>query len=196
MYVFAAGLHHDGTLHISVFWHIVTLGSLEIRKDRFREKSLFGKETMMKYQMKIGTFFILCVLLLNLAGCAVASTFEGNSVKNADSYALDIKAMNGTDTHTLKLKAGDTLKIQFAVEKGSLDMKITVPDGTALYQGDGTVKEFTVEAPMDGIYPIVVVGQKATGSIHIDVERVPEAVEPVGTQEPESEIFFGRIDGI
>ena len=65
-------------------------------------------------------------------------------------------------------------------------MKITAPDGTALYQGDGTVKEFTVEAPMDGTYPIVVVGQKAKGSIHIDVERVPEAVEPEETQEPES----------
>ena len=65
-------------------------------------------------------------------------------------------------------------------------MKITAPDGTALYQGDGTVKEFTVEAPMDGTYPIVVVGQKAKGSIHIDVERVPEAVEPEETQDPES----------
>ena len=39
---------------------------------------------------------------------------------------------------------------------------------------------------MDGAYPIVVVGQKAKGSIHIDVERVPEAVEPEETQEPES----------
>lgn len=39
---------------------------------------------------------------------------------------------------------------------------------------------------MDGAYPIVVVGQKAKGSIHIDVESVPEAVEPEETQEPES----------
>ena len=66
-------------------------------------------------------------------------------------------------------------------------MKITSPDGTSLYQGDGTVTEFTVEAPVDGPYAIVVVGQKAKGSIHIDVERVPEAVEPEGTQESEPE---------
>ena len=39
---------------------------------------------------------------------------------------------------------------------------------------------------MDGVYPIVVVGQKAKGSIHIDAERVPEAVEPAGTQNSES----------
>ena len=39
-------------------------------------------------------------------------------------------------------------------------------------QTDGTVTEFTVTAPLDGAYAIVVVGQKAKGNIHIDVERV------------------------
>ena len=140
--------------------------------------------------MKQQKFFVIvmtvCALLLSLAGCASSSAFDGSSAKNADSYHLDVKIMNGTDTHTLELKQGDTLKILFETVKGSLEMKITSPDGTSLYQGDGTVTEFTVEAPVDGPYEIVVVGQKAKGSIHIDVERVPEAVEPEETQEPES----------
>ena len=139
----------------------------------------------MKQQKFFGIIIVFCVLL-TLAGCASTSTFDGSRVKNADSYQLDIKTMNCTDTHTLELEQGDTLKIEFETENGNLSMKITAPDGTELYQGDGTVKEFTVEAPMDGAYPIVVVGQKAKGSIHIDVERVPEAVEPEETQEPES----------
>ena len=46
--------------------------------------------------------------------------------------------MNCTDTHTLELEQGDTLKIEFETENGNLSMKITAPDGTALYQGDGT----------------------------------------------------------
>ena len=141
--------------------------------------------------MKQQKFFVIvitvCALLLSLAGCASNSAFDGSSAKNADSYHLDVKTMNGTDTHTLELKQGDTLKIRFETMKGSLDMKITEPDGTALYQGDGTVEKFTVEAPMDGTYSIVVVGQKAKGSIYIAVERVSEAVEPEGTQEPEPE---------
>ena len=141
--------------------------------------------------MKQQKFFVIvitvCALLLTLVGCASSSAFDGSSAKNADSYHLDVKTMNGTDTHTLELKQGDTLKILFETVKGSLEMKITSPDGTSLYQGDGTVTEFTVEAPVDGPYAIVVVGQKAKGSIHIDVERVPEAVEPEGTQEPEPE---------
>lgn len=140
----------------------------------------------MKKQKFFGIILAFCVLL-TLAGCATTSTFDGSRVKNADSYQLDIKTMNSTDTHTLELKQGDILKIQFETENGNLSMKITAPDGTELYQGDGTVKEFIVEAPMDGAYPIVVVGQKAKGSIHIDLERVPEAVESEGTQELELE---------
>ena len=145
----------------------------------------------MKRQKFFGIILAICTLVLVLAGCAsnYNQTFDGSSTKNADSYELDVKTMNGTDTHTLELKQGDTLKIQFEVAKGALEMKITAPDGTVFYQGDGTATEFTVEAPMDGVYPIVVVGQKAKGSIHVDVERTPEAVELDGTQEPEAEVL-------
>lgn len=138
--------------------------------------------------MKQQKFFVIvitvCALLLSLAGCASSSAFDGSNAKNADSYHLDVKTMNGTDTHTLELKQGDTLKILFETVNGSLEMKITSPDGTALYQGDGTVKEFTVEAPVDGPYAIVVAGQKAKGSIHIDVEKVPASTEPAAPPEP------------
>ena len=147
-------------------------------------KSEFGKETIMKQQKFFVIVITVCALLLTLVGCASSSAFDGSSAKNADSYHLDVKTMNGTDTHTLELKQGDMLKILFETVKGSLEMKITSPDGTALYQGDGTVTEFTVEAPVDGAYAIVVVGQKAKGSIHIDVEKVPASTEPAAPPEP------------
>ena len=135
--------------------------------------------------MKQQKFFVIvitvCALLLSLAGCASSSAFDGSSAKNADSYHLDVKIMNGTDTHTLELKQGDTLKILFETVKGSLEMKITSPDGTSLYQGDGTVTEFTVEAPVDGPYAIVVAGQNAKGRIHVDVDKVPASTEPTDT---------------
>ena len=138
--------------------------------------------------MKQQKFFVIvmtvCALLLSLAGCASSSAFDGSSAKNADSYHLDVKIMNGTDTHTLELKQGDTLKILFETVKGALEMKITSPDGTSLYQGDGTVTEFTVEAPVDGPYAIVVAGQNAKGRIHVDVDKVPASTEPAATPEP------------
>ena len=138
--------------------------------------------------MKQQKFFVIvmtvCALLLSLAGCASSSAFDGSSAKNADSYHLDVKTMNGTDTHTLELKQGDTLKILFETVKGSLEMKITSPDGTSLYQGDGTVTEFTVEAPVDGPYAIVIAGQNAKGRIHVDVDKVPASTEPTDTSVP------------
>ena len=91
----------------------------------------------MKHYKFISIALVLCIFVL-LAGCASASGFDGSSVKNEDSYQLDIKHMNGTDTYTLELEQGDTLKIEFEAENGNLSMNITAPDGTALYQGDGT----------------------------------------------------------
>ena len=74
----------------------------------------------MKQQKFFGIILTICTLVLVLAGCAsdYNQTFDGSSVKNSDSYELDVKTMNGTDTHTLELKQGDTLKIQFEVAKG------------------------------------------------------------------------------
>ena len=63
-------------------------------------------------------------------------------------------------------------------------MHLISPDGTSLYQGDGTVTEFTVEAPVDGPYAIVVAGQNAKGRIHVDVDKVPASTEPAATPEP------------
>ena len=71
----------------------------------------------MKQQKFFGIILVICVLVL-LTGCASETTFDGSRVKNADSYQLDIKTMNCTDTHTIELKQGDTLKIQFEVAKG------------------------------------------------------------------------------
>ena len=130
----------------------------------------------MKYQNVFCIALTACILLLSLTGCT--PSFDGSSAKDAYSYKLDVKVMNCTDSHSFELNQGDTLEILFEAEKGSLNMKITAPDGTVLYQGDGTVKQFTVEAPMHGVYPIVVTGKNAKGSIHIEVERATETVEP------------------
>lgn len=141
----------------------------------------------MKHQKMIGTVLTVCVLLLSLAGCASTSTFDGSSAKNADSYKLDVKTMNCTDAHTLELNQGDTLQIQFETKKGDLSMEITAPDGTAIYQGDGTeATQFTLRVSADGAYTISVAGKKASGSIHIDVVRTSEATEPMETTEPET----------
>ncbi len=129
----------------------------------------------MKHQRIIGIAFFLCLLVL-LTGCG--PSFAGKTVKTGDSYVLDITAMNGSDYHVLDLEQGDTLRVQFEREKGSLRMEITSPNGTAIYQGDGTtVNEFTINVSADGIYAISVQGEKAQGKIRVDVERGSNAAE-------------------
>ncbi|MDD6050841.1 MAG: hypothetical protein PUC00_06160, partial [Clostridiales bacterium] len=39
--------------------------------------------------------------------------FQGSRVRNPDAYLLDIRAMNGTDLHTLELQKDDVLDVLF-----------------------------------------------------------------------------------
>ena len=107
-----------------------------------------------------------------LASCSDQGSFSGSRVKNPDAYLLDIEKMNGTDLHTLELREGDVLQIQFETEKGDLYMEIKAPDGTSLYRGNGTeTTEFTVNIRESGVYTIVVEARRAKGSIHIQLEE-------------------------
>ena len=122
---------------------------------------------------------VLIVLpLLVLAGVAVfllctnQEGFIGSRVKNPDEYLLDIEKMNGTDLHTLELREGDVLQIEFETEKGELYMEIKAPDGTAVYRGNGKeTTDFAVNIQESGVYTIVVEARRAKGTIHIQLEE-------------------------
>lgn len=116
--------------------------------------------------------------LLILAGVAIflfcynQEGFTGSRVKNPDEYLLDIEKMNGTDLHTLELREGDVLQIEFETEKGELYMEIKAPDGTAVYRGNGKeTTDFAVNIRQSGIYTIVVEARHAKGTIHIQLEE-------------------------
>ena len=107
-----------------------------------------------------------------LASCSDQGSFSGSRVKNPDAYLLDIEKMNGTDLHTLELREGDVLQIQFETEKGTLYMEIKAPDGTSLYRGNGKeTTDFTVNIRESGIYTISVEARRAKGTIHVQLEE-------------------------
>ena len=107
-----------------------------------------------------------------LASCSDQGSFSGSRVKNPDAYLLDIEKMNGTDLHTLELREGDVLQIQFETEKGTLYMEIKAPDGTSLYRGNGKeTTDFTVNILESGIYTISVEARRAKGTIHVQLEE-------------------------
>lgn len=94
--------------------------------------------------------------------------FTGERIKNQDSYSLDILRMNGTNSHTLSLNAGDVLQVEFETSKGSLHIKITAPDGTIIYAGNGEeTTSFEINIPETGPYTVAVQARHAEGRIHI-----------------------------
>ena len=122
---------------------------------------------------------VLIVLpLLVLAGisvflsCSNRESFTGSRVKNPDAYLLDIERMNGTDLHTLELREGDVLQIQFETEKGTMYMEIKAPDGSTIYRGNGKeTTAFTVNIRKSGVYTIVVEARHAKGTLHVQLEE-------------------------
>ena len=132
----------------------------------------------MKTMTKENKAVLLLLPLLILAGvaalllCCNQEGFTGSRVKNPDAYLLDIEKMNGTDLHTLELRKGDVLQIQFETEKGTLYMEIKAPDGTTLYCGNGKeTTEFTVNIRESGVYTVVVEARRAQGTIHVQLEE-------------------------
>ena len=99
-------------------------------------------------------------------------SFTGSRVKNPDAYLLDIEKMNGTNLHTLELREGDILQIQFETEKGSLYMEIKAPDGATIYRGNGKeTTDFTVNIRESGVYTVTVEARRAKGTIHIQLKE-------------------------
>ena len=132
----------------------------------------------MKTMTKENKAVLLLLPLLILAGvaalllCCNQEGFTGSRVKNPDAYLLDIEKMNGTDLHTLELRKGDVLQIQFETEKGTLYMEIKAPDGTTLYCGNvKETTEFTVNIRESGVYTVVVEARRAQGTIHVQLEE-------------------------
>ena len=116
----------------------------------------------------IGLILLLAVGVAVFLFCDNREGFTGSRVKNPDAYLLDIQRMNGTDLHTLELREGDILEIQFETWKGSLYLEIKAPDGTAVYCGNGKeTTHFTVNIPQDGVYAVIVEARHAKGIIHV-----------------------------
>ena len=119
--------------------------------------------------MRKRRFWLLpAALLLVLWGLWAAErpVFQGSLGKEPDAYALEIRRMNGEDSHRLSLAAGDRLAVSLAAERGRLTLTVTGPDGAVLYRGDGSAcGDFTLTVPADGDYTLTVRGTRAAGSV-------------------------------
>ena len=124
-------------------------------------------QRIIRFTAGILLFALIAALL---PACAGQNDFIVSRMAEADAYILDMERMTGTDRHTLKLDAGDTLDVRFEAKEGSVYMEIKAPDGTAVYTGRGRdTSDFTVNISESGVYTVAVEARRAKGIIHISV---------------------------
>ena len=97
------------------------------------------------------------------------SEFSGNRVKSREQYILEFERMNQEDSHALALHEGDTLSVEFAIDRGRVDLFIGMAGAEALYRGnDIDSGSFVLTAPKDGDYQITIQAKHAAGYIRIN----------------------------
>ena len=97
----------------------------------------------------IGFIIILSasVIFLTISG----EIFEGNVVKSADEYTLDIYRMKGNNSHNMNLEKGDVLDVYFRKDGGDLSLAIKDEDGDTAYFATLPVKAMVEEIKKAGV---------------------------------------------
>ena len=117
---------------------------------------------------------LIGVLILVIAGGLLfikdhQPIFNGDIVKDDDSYKLEFIVMNETDSHTLTLQDGEALDVDFSVFGGRVDLMIGREGEREIYKGNNIeCGTFELTAPEAGDYTITVRARHASGSIKIE----------------------------
>lgn len=97
--------------------------------------------------------------------------YNGERICGEDQFTLIFTAMNGEQTHTMSLQAGDTLHCAWRIDQGNVDIMISM-DETKIYQGNKVdAAEFDVVILADGEYAVSVKGTHAAGRIDISRQQ-------------------------
>lgn len=115
----------------------------------------------------IAIYLALLAAAALLTGCT-QNDFTGSRMKNPDSYIMNFRHMNGSDSHTMHLLRGDALTVCAETTAGSLGIEIKSDSGEILYAGNGeVVGKFTLNIPHEGDYTISVDARYAAGKLSV-----------------------------
>lgn len=112
----------------------------------------------------------LCVIIVPVISVIIRKepTFNGSRVRNPDCYTLDFDIMNQMDSHSIVLSRGAIMSVDFAIEKGEVDLTIGIDGEEPIYRGNGINEgAFDLGIPADGCYRITVDAKHAKGYIYI-----------------------------
>lgn len=111
---------------------------------------------------RVFTAFALCLLLVNVCGCASGGTCRVES--DPDALSLHLDSFSGTYHASLALHAGDEVAFSVTRQSGRVDLSLALD--TPLYTGnDAQSGTFTVVIPTDGDYTFTLTGKRAGGDV-------------------------------
>lgn len=129
--------------------------------------------------MRKKTAFILALIVALVGAAALilyiqqtaGVQFSGDRVKSSspESFSLRFDVLNKTDSETLKLNEGDTLRVSWKIDAGTVELSIAMEGEDALYRASGRGKgdeaAFDLTIPKTGNYVISITGRNAKGSM-------------------------------
>ena len=105
---------------------------------------------------------------------AMQSRFDGMRVCNPDAYLLEFTCMNQDDAHSMRMEAGDQLRVEYGIQRGRVDVRVDVDGEETLYHGDRVDSaSFALPAVRAGEYRVSVHAENAVGKLSFTVEKAP-----------------------
>ena len=111
----------------------------------------------------------LLIVVLALVFWPQDVQFDGDRVRNRnpERFWLRFDAMNTEDAETLPLAAGDTLRVSWQIDGGSVELVIARAGEKPIYQangrGKGDAASFDLTIPVSGDYTISIAARNARG---------------------------------
>lgn len=101
--------------------------------------------------------------------CRRDRIFDGSRIGNPDEYLLDFSYMDQSDSHTMHLESGDTLKVTYEIKGSRIDVTIGISGHNLIYRGND-IQTAAFELPVQeaGEYVISVNASKASGRLEFE----------------------------
>lgn len=122
------------------------------------------------------TLFGAIIVMMTAIACG--SRFNGNKYGDDKMFHMDFTVFNCTEECEFTLRSGEWLRVEISTVKGSITLKIRNENGEEIYSGNGlTSDEFSVAAPYDGKYTVLITGERARGEINFIIIELHDGGE-------------------
>lgn len=94
-----------------------------------------------------------------------------DSAKSETTYLLDVGAWSGTDAHSLQMEAGESLHVEWDLQRGSLDLTVGISGQKPVYTANHIDPQsnphaaFEITVPQAGEYTVSITAKAAAGSV-------------------------------